>query len=93
MAVQSENFVIGDIVDALVADGHIPTKRQATEVVNAVFGAISGAANAGQKVRIHNFGTFQVKHKEARFGRNPATGGTLEIPAKDVLVFKATKHA
>ena len=93
MAVKSENFVVGDIVTALVDGGHIQTKKQATQVVNTVFEVISEAVNNGDKVRIKNFGTFHIKRKAARVGRNPLTGKSLEIPAKDVLTFKAVKHA
>jgi nucleoid DNA-binding protein len=67
------------------------TKKDATEVINAVFGHISREAASGKKVRIHGFGTFQVKHKEARIARNPLTGAEVNVSAKDVLVFKASK--
>lgn len=67
------------------------TKKHATEAIDTVFGHISRYAAGGKKVRVHGFGTFQVKHKEARIARNPATGAEVNVPAKDVLVFKASK--
>lgn len=67
------------------------TKKLAAETIDAVFGQIVRSAAGGKKVRIHGFGTFQVKHKEARKARNPETGAEVDVPAKDVLVFKASK--
>ncbi len=79
-----------DLAVALV-DALGVTKKHATEAIDAVFGHISREAAGGKKVRIHGFGTFQMKHKEARIARNPLTGAEVNVPAKDVLVFKASK--
>ncbi len=67
------------------------TKKHAADAIDAVFGHIVRSTAGGKKVRIHGFGTFQVKHKEARKARNPVTGAEVDVPAKDVLVFKASK--
>ncbi len=66
-------------------------KKTAEKAVNAVFGAISQAFEASEKVQIMGFGTFEVKERAARQGRNPATGETIEIPASKTPVFKASK--
>ncbi len=67
------------------------TKKEAEAAVDAVIGAITEALKKGEDVRLVGFGTFQVKKRAAREGRNPRTGATLSIPAKKVPVFKAGK--
>lgn len=79
-----------DLAAALVGTLGI-TKKHASEAIDAVFGQIVRDAVGGKKVRIHGFGTFQVKHREARKARNPVTGEEVDVSAKDVLVFKASK--
>jgi DNA-binding protein HU-beta len=58
--------------------------------VKAVFTAVLDLCKAGEDVSIQGIGKFSKKHKEARTGRNPATGDSLEIAAKDVFHFKAS---
>lgn len=67
------------------------TKKQAAIAVNAVFDAIKDALAAGDKVSLVGFGSFSVKKRAAREGRNPRTGKPLKIPAKKVPVFKPGK--
>ena len=78
-----------DLIDA-VAEGGM-TKKQAAEAVNAVFDSIKGALAKGEKVSLVGFGSFTVKKRAAREGRNPRTGKSLKIKAKTVPVFKAGK--
>jgi DNA-binding protein HU-beta len=59
-----------------------------SEVVASVMAAIVEITRTGESVVCQGFGTFSKKHKEARDGRNPATGEALKIAAKDVLHFK-----
>ena len=66
-------------------------KKTADKAVSAVFEAISQAFDAEEKVQIMGFGTFEVKARPARQGRNPATGETIEIAASKTPVFKASK--
>lgn len=56
--------------------------------MNAVFEAIAGAVKGRNKVAIAGFGTFEAKTRNAREGRNPATGETIQIPEKTVASFK-----
>ena len=56
--------------------------------VQAVFDAIVEITKSGEKVSIQGFGTFEKQHKEARTGRNPRTGESVAIGAKDKLHFK-----
>ena len=61
------------------------------KAVNAVFEALSQAFEAGEKVQIMGFGSFEMRERAARAGRNPATGEAIEIPASTTPVFKASK--
>ena len=82
-------MVKADIV-AKVAELGV-TKKQAAEVVDCVLDSIKGALAGGDKVSLIGFGTFSVKERAAREGRNPRTGKTIKIKAKKVPVFKAGK--
>lgn len=82
-------MVKADLV-AKVAETGI-TKKQAGAVVDAVFGAIKDALAEGDKVSLIGFGTFSVKARAAREGRNPRTGKKIKIPKKKVPAFKAGK--
>ncbi len=68
------------------------TKKQAGEVVDALFGAIKEALAEGDKVSLIGFGTFSVKERAAREGRNPRTGKKINIPKKKIPVFKPGKE-
>lgn len=66
-------------------------KKTAEKAVNAVIATLTDAFNAEEKVQILGFGTFDIKKREARTGRNPSSGEAMEIPASTTLVFKAGK--
>lgn len=67
------------------------TKKQAEAALNAFTDAITEALKDGEKVQLMGFGTFEIKERAARTGRKPATGETIEIPAKKIPTFKAGK--
>ncbi len=67
------------------------SKKQAAEAVDCVLGAIKDALASGDRVSLIGFGTFSVKERAARQGRNPRTGDTIQIAAKSVPSFKAGK--
>ena len=67
------------------------TKKDTERVVNAAIDAITASLVKGEKVQISGFGTFELKAREARIGRNPHTKEAIEIPATSVPVFKASK--
>ena len=67
------------------------TKKDTERVINAALDAITASLAAGDKVQISGFGSFEVKAREARIGRNPPTKEAIEIPATNVPVFKASK--
>lgn len=66
-------------------------KKQVQAVVDAVFQTITGALQRGEKVTIVGFGTFQVRRRAAREGRNPRTGAKIRIPPKRVPAFTPGK--
>lgn len=65
------------------------SKKDADKAVAAVFNAIEGALANGEKVQLIGFGTFEVRERAAKEGRNPRTGETLKIAATKVPAFKA----
>lgn len=67
------------------------TQAQAEPVLDAIFESITKDLKNNNKVTLVGFGTFEVRHRSAREGRNPKTGETLHIPATNVPAFKAGK--
>lgn len=67
------------------------TQVQATAALAAALEAVQAAVADGEKVQLAGFGTFEVKERAARTGRNPATGAAITIPASKSPVFKAGK--
>lgn len=65
------------------------SKKDAEAAVNSVFAAIESALVDGEKVQLIGFGSFSVKERGERTGRNPATGETITIPASKQPVFAA----
>ena len=66
-------------------------KKDVEKVVNQVLTSIQASLAKGDKVQFIGFGTFEVKKRSARKGRNPQTGAEIKIPATKVPVFKAGK--
>ena len=67
------------------------SKKDAETVITATLDAITDALKEGEKVQLVGFGSFEVKKRAARVGRNPKTKEPIEIPASTVPVFKAGK--
>ncbi|MCA9371850.1 HU family DNA-binding protein [Candidatus Woesebacteria bacterium] len=67
------------------------TNKAAKDAVDAVFEAVAGALERGEKVVVTGFGTFLVRSRAARKGRNPQTGAVIEIPATKTPGFTAGK--
>ena len=66
-------------------------KKQAIEAVEATLGIVKSALRKGEKIQLVGFGSFQVRAKRARKGRNPQTGEPITIAARKVLKFKPGK--
>ncbi len=76
---------------AAVAESAGLTKKDTERVINAAIDAITASLVRGEKVQISGFGTFEIKDREARVGRNPHTKEAIEIPATRAPSFKASK--
>jgi integration host factor subunit beta len=68
------------------------TKRQAEIVVNTLFNSIRNSLQRGDKTEIRGFGSFRLRSRRMKEGRNPKTGATVSVPAKKVPFFKAGKE-
>ncbi len=80
----------GELIDAVAAAANL-SKADASRAVEAVLDSITGALKNGDQVSLIGFGTFGVKRREARTGRNPQTGAPIQIAASNVPGFKAGK--
>ncbi len=80
----------GDLIEAVAGRAGL-SRADATKAVDAVLDSIQDTLAAGGSVSLVGFGTFTVKARAARAGRNPRTGETIQIPASNVPGFKAGK--
>ena len=79
-----------ELIDAIAAASDI-SKADAGRALDATLDAVTGALKKGDSVSLVGFGTFSVKQRAAREGRNPQTGETIQIAAANVPGFKAGK--
>ena len=79
-----------ELTDAVASSSDL-TKADASRAIDATIEAISGALSSGDNVALVGFGTFSVRHRAARLGRNPQTGATIQINASKSAGFKAGK--
>ncbi|MCR4925903.1 MAG: HU family DNA-binding protein [Clostridiales bacterium] len=79
-----------ELVNA-VAEKASLSKKDAAAAVDAVVASVTSALKKGDKVQLVGFGTFEVRKRAAKQGRNPRTGATMTIPASKVPAFKAGK--
>jgi len=77
-----------ELVEAVATKAGL-TKADAARAIDATFETITSALKDGNKVPLVGFGTFAVSKREAREGRNPQTGETVHIPARNAVTFKA----
>ncbi len=68
------------------------TKKQSEAIVNTVFDSIPEALAKGDKVELRGFGSFRIRRRKARRGRNPKTGTTLGVPPKRVPFFRVGRR-
>ncbi|HVR95648.1 MAG TPA: HU family DNA-binding protein [Thermoanaerobaculia bacterium] len=81
-----------DLINSIADSVDGMTRRQASAVLDAVFGAITAALKAGESAKVPGFGSFAVAERAARKGRNPATGETINIKASKNVRFKPGKE-
>lgn len=79
-----------DVVDAVASRAGL-SKADASRALDAFIDGVSDALARGEKVTVTGFGTFEVRQRAARMGRNPQTGAPLHIPASKSPAFKAGK--
>jgi nucleoid DNA-binding protein len=77
-----------DLVDAVASDAEI-SKRSASHIVELILREITGALQKGERVALTPFGSFVVRQRRAREGRNPKSGEKIKIPARKVPAFVA----
>jgi DNA-binding protein HU-beta len=79
-----------ELIDAVAESADLP-KASATRAIDAVLDSITDALKKGDSVSLVGFGSFNVKARPARVGRNPQTGAAINIAASNVPSFKAGK--
>jgi len=79
-----------ELIDAIASASGL-SKADATRALNATTDAITKALSKGDAIQLTGFGSFVVRERAARTGRNPQTGATIQIKASKVAAFKAGK--
>ena len=77
-----------ELIDAMASDAGI-SKAAAKSALDAFTGSVASTLSKGGKVALVGFGSFSISRRAARDGRNPQTGATIKIAAKNVVKFKA----
>jgi len=80
-----------DLVDEVVRASKL-SKKQAETIVNTVFASIVGALHRDDKIELRGFGSFRVRRRRSRQGRNPKTGDRVDVPEKRIPYFKPGKE-
>ncbi|MCU1289950.1 MAG: Bacterial nucleoid DNA-binding protein [Acidobacteria bacterium] len=80
-----------DLVERVAKEADM-TKKDAEQLVEIIFDSIIASLNKGEKIELRGFGSFRVRQRNARKGRNPKTGDSVNIPAKRVAYFKPGKE-
>ncbi len=80
-----------DLVEQVAKEAEM-TKKDAEQLVEIIFDSITESLNRGEKIELRGFGSFRVRERNSRMGRNPKTGESVAIPAKRVAYFKPGKE-
>ena len=81
-----------DMIEKISEKVNSLTARETEIIVNSIFDSIKDALGRGDKVEIRGFGSFRLRDRRMRVGRNPKTGAQVNVPAKKVPFFKAGKE-
>lgn len=81
-----------ELVDKIAEQKPNLTRKQVEVIVNTVLDSIKDALSREDKVEIRGFGSFRIRYRRAKQGRNPKTGETVSVPPKKVPFFKAGKE-
>lgn len=80
-----------DLVEEVTKLGDL-TRRDSEVIVETIFDSVIGALRSGDKIEIRGFGSFRIRQRQPRIGRNPKTGAKVDVPAKKVPYFKPSKE-
>src|SRR5258707_11851120 len=80
-----------DLVEKVAREADM-TKKDAEQLVEIIFDSITETLNKGEKIKLRGFGSFRVRERNSRKGRNPKTGDSVSIPAKRVAYFNPGKE-
>ena len=80
-----------DLIDEVSKFSNL-TKKETETIVNTIFDNITDALAKGDKVELRGFGSFRIRHRNSRKGRNPKTGDRVDVPSKHVPYFKPGKE-
>lgn len=86
-----EGLTKAELVEEVSRSAQV-TKKQAEEIVQTVFETIVDSLRLGRKVELRGFGSFRIRNRGARIGRNPKTGNRVEVPPKQIPYFKPGKE-
>ncbi len=89
--VERTSMTKAEIIDAVYEKVGGFSKKEAAEIVEAVFDTMKDVLAEGEKIKISGFGNFVVRQKKERVGRNPQTGAPIPISARRVLTFKPSQ--
>jgi len=81
-----------DLIDLLARKIEGLSRKEAEAVLNTVFDSMADSLAEGEKIEIRGFGSFTVRERKAREGRNPRTGEKVQVPARKVPAFKPGKE-
>ncbi len=82
----------GDVAGMMSNSLRWLTKKETETIVNTIFDNITDALSKGDKVELRGFGSFRIRHRNSRKGRNPKTGSSVDVPQKRVPFFKVGKR-
>ena len=80
-----------DLVEEVTQLGDL-TRRDGEMIVDTIFDSVIHALRSGDKIEIRGFGSFRIRQRKPRTGRNPKTGAKVDVPAKRVPYFKPSKE-
>lgn len=84
-------MIRSELIQKIADENPRLTQREAERIVNTIFDEIIDALSRGDRVELRGFGAFSVKSREARVGRNPRTGESVQVDDKKVPFFKTGK--
>jgi len=83
-------MIKADLINKIAKEMEI-SKQEAETGVNLFFQTIKEAIKNGEEIELRGFGSFRLRHRGARSGRNPRTGKPVQVPSKKILYFKPSK--